>query len=278
MNKKLRQLILLVLPALASCGGFSLDYIVEGDKYNSYNFLENYYEHWDDELKNAQEVAQIDVTDARILNFKDIGKVDPNYLTTPKEELPTLREFAKKHCLMGYDQMFYYGVQSKLFDGEAYCDGYYQRHRVQTNPNGFSVRFSKESDELTYLAFQFKSTTNNQLVCYPVGGSSYATNDHQLFHSSTIDLHLSVYTKDNNKIVSHKFSSEITNDGTNDGSNYIFYAFDLTEYELSRMVGFSVTFDIVHDELIEYNKTKGINYIDYALFVYEVLLPYTYWH
>ena len=30
MNKRLRLLVLFTLPALASCGGFSLNYIVEG--------------------------------------------------------------------------------------------------------------------------------------------------------------------------------------------------------------------------------------------------------
>lgn len=288
MNKRIRPLMLLLLPALASCGGFSLDYIAEGNKYISYDFRENFYEHWDEELKNAQEVAPIDTTDSLIMSFNDIGQVDKNYLTTPTKDLPSLREFAKSHSLMSYDQSFYYGVQSKLFDGEAYCDGYYQRHRVQSNDKGFSVRFSKESDELTYIAVQFKTTTNNQIDCYPVG-KDYHINaekehkDSQLFHSSSFDLKVTVYTKEDSKIIGHPFVTTITNNNTNDGSVYYFYAFDLEQYNLSRMVGFSITYSNLDDELINWNKDKKIDdkpveTIDYALFVYEVLLPYTYWH
>ena len=56
-----------------------------------------------------------------------------------------------------------------------------------------------------------------------------------------------------------------------------FDTMDLEEYSLSRLVGFSVTFDILSDDLIEWNETKGVD-IDYALFLYEVFFPYTYWH
>lgn len=277
MKNKFKLLILLALPSLASCGGFSLDYIVEGNKYNSPVFTENYYEHWDNELKNAQEVVSIDVTDKKITSFADVGIIDQNILLKTDY---TLRDYSSEYNLMRSDQSFYYGVQSKLFDGEAYCDGYYQKHRVQTNQNGFSVRFSKESDELTYFAMQFKATTNNQLKYYlPSDGEYDVRNDHALFHNSVIELTIGLYTKNESEIENHSFKSEITfdNNHTNDGSYYVFYAFDLKEYELSRLVGVSVTFDIISDELVDYNKTKGVD-IDYALFVYEIFLPYTYWH
>lgn len=277
MKNKFKLLILLALPSLASCGGFSLDYIVEGNKYNSPVFTENYYEHWDNELKNAQEVASIDVTDKKITSFADVGIIDQNILLKTDY---TLRDYSSEYNLMRSDQSFYYGVQSKLFDGEAYCDGYYQKHRVQTNQNGFSVRFSKESDELTYFAMQFKATTNNQLKYYLPSDDEYdVRNDHALFHNSVIELTIGLYTKNESEIENHSFKSEITfdNNHTNDGSYYVFYAFDLKEYELSRLVGVSVTFDIISDELVDYNKTKGVD-IDYALFVYEIFLPYTYWH
>ncbi len=277
MNKKNRLLMLFVLPALSSCGGFSLNYIVEGDKYISYDFKENYYEHWDSELKNAEHNGSYDTTDKRILSYDDIGQIDKNLLIdNPYEDL---RSYASAFNLMGVDQSFYYGVQSKLFDGEAYCDGYYQRHRVQSNESGFSVRFSKESDELTYFALQFKATTNNQIDCYKVGSDEKARNDQDMFHNSEIKLTVTLYVKEDAKIVGYDFYSNIAFDdnNTNNGSHYKFYAFDLEEYSLSRLVGFSVTFDILSDDLIEWNETKGVD-IDYALFLYEVFFPYTYWH
>ena len=78
--KKSRLLTLMVLPFLSSCGGFSLNYIVEGNKYNSPVFTENYYEHWDSELKNAEKDSPIDVSENKITSFNEIGKVDKNLL------------------------------------------------------------------------------------------------------------------------------------------------------------------------------------------------------
>lgn len=403
--KKSRLLTLMVLPFLSSCGGFSLNYIVEGNKYNSPVFTENYYEHWDSELKNAEKDSPIDVSENKITSFNEIGKVDKNLLID--NPYKSVREYARAYALMDVDSSFYYGVQSKLFDGEAYCDGYYQRHRVQSNGGGFSVRFQKESDELTYFAMQFKATTNNQIDCYPVdkylpsyandvgedgdiyinarrenvGGIYYqwqyyvkkdgkwckSTNngvpnvmncteenanavalygtsnpndsigeennlyvntsnlnyyakeagswvlkgtlllndvrqnarvyscysgpynptDHDIaiYHNSSFKINVSLYTKEASKIVNHQFVSDIAFDcdATNDGGAYKFFAFALDDYHLSRLVGFSVTFDNLNDDLINWNANKKIDgvdipSIDYALFIYEVFLPYTYWH
>ena len=394
MNKK-KILLLLTLPALASCGGFSVNYIVEGNKYNSPVFTENYYEHWDNELKNAKSVGSYDVTDNKIMSFGDIGLVDKNLLVD--NPYSSLYQYASDYNLMKADQSFYYGVQSKLFDGEVTCDGYYQKRRVQSNEKGFSVRFQKESDELSYFAMQFKTTTNNQYDCYPVdqyvpsyasdigvvgdiyidvsdwsyfvknasgvkgweiagsdfspkhmngldvnnskelilygegapsgghlnnvyvdtttldyyehNGTSWVLNgrlelegtrrgakvwtgylapakhDKALYHNSSFKINISIYTKNGSSIVKNAFLSEIVmnNNSTNNGDEYRFFAFDLSEYNLSRMVGFSVTFSELNDALAVYNQGKKIDGvdippIDYALFIYEVFLPYTYWH
>ena len=150
--------------------------------------------------------------------------------------------------------------------------------------NGFSVRFAKESDDLHYFAMQFKASTNNQFDCYPVNSDtiSLATDgDHDslLTHASAIELTVSIYVKTNKGIVAHPYVStiEFPNHSTNNGGYYVFYAFSLEDEELSRAVGVSFTFTY-EDELIEWNKTKGIDNIDYALFLYEMFLPYTYWH
>ena len=294
-NKKLFLFLLPLVAALSSCGGYSLEYIVSGDKYNSANFLENYYEHWDAELKNATVGLDIKLEDNYMRGFDHIGDIDDILMVDnpylDKTKYPTLdqsiRAYSADQRLMNYDQSFYYGVQSKLFDGEAYCDSYYQKHRVQTNESGFSVRFTKESDELNYFAMQFKSTTNNQVTCYPVGSdipvnAEKEKKDKLLYHSSTFELVVSVYNKTDNGIVANKFTSTLTNTDTNDGRAYIFYGFDLKPYELSRCVGFSVTYTLKSDELIAWNEGKQVEghdiVLDYALFIYEVYLPYTYWH
>ena len=86
MRKKYLLLFPLLI-ALSSCGGYSLDYIVEGDKYISSNFLKNYYEHWDDELANAARLVSYNVDDSRITSFKQIGNLDPNYATANPDSL-----------------------------------------------------------------------------------------------------------------------------------------------------------------------------------------------
>ena len=287
MKSKLKYLSLLPLVTAISCG-YSASYLVPGDMYNSPIFQNNYYRHWDAELKNASKVASKDVTEEKIVSFDDLDKIDPNF-SLPGA--PTSAEqYGVEYKMNSVDDSFYYGYQSKLFDGQMVCgaqDGHmqyaYQLGRVQIDSNGFSVRFSKESSELHYFALQFKASTDNTVDCYPVGSDTIseagsAGHDNRLFHNSTIQLNVTLYVKTNNGIEGHPYVSTIDlgNKHTNDGHFYTFYAFDLQEAGLSRLVGASVTYT-VNDELINWNKEKGID-IDYALFLYEMFFPYTSWN
>ena len=274
---------------VVSCGT-SIDYLVPGNKYNSPIFTENYYRHWDKELKNARKVEAKDVTEFSITKFTDLDQIDPN-VATGIVSFANANEYGAAYKMNGVDDSFNYGYQSKLFDGQMVCGAQnyhpeyaYQLGRIQTDSNGFSVRFAKESDDLHYFAMQFKASTNNQFDCYPVNSDtiSLATDgDHDslLTHASVIELTVSIYVKTNKGIVAHPYVStiEFPNHSTNNGGYYVFYAFSLEDEELSRAVGVSFTFTY-EDELIEWNKTKGIDNIDYALFLYEMFLPYTYWH
>ena len=191
-------------------------------------------------------------------------------------------DYAEDYKMNDVDELFNYGYQSKLFDGQVQCLGYYQLARVQIYESGFSMRFSKESSELSYFAMQFKATTDNTVSCYPIDSdvisdASDMNHDVKLFHSSTIKLNVGIYTKDGNDIKKNTFSSIVVNENTNRGSSYIFHAFDLKEYNLSRCVGLSVEYEIVEDKLVSQNKEKGIN-LDYSLMLYEMFLPYTSWN
>ena len=289
MNKFRKYLLLLPMVMVVSCGT-SIDYLVPGNKYNSPIFTENYYRHWDKELKNARKVEAKDVTEFSITKFTDLDQIDPN-VATGIVSFANANEYGAAYKMNSVDDSFNYGYQSKLFDGQMVCGAQnyhpeyaYQLGRIQTDSNGFSVRFAKESDDLHYFAMQFKASTNNQFDCYPVNSDtiSLATDgDHDslLTHASVIELTVSIYVKTNKGIVAHPYVStiEFPNHSTNNGGYYVFYAFSLEDEELSRAVGVSFTFTY-EDELIEWNKTKGIDNIDYALFLYEMFLPYTYWH
>ena len=274
---------------VVSCGT-SVDYLVPGNKYNSPIFTENYYRHWDQELKKASKVETKDVTDSSITKFGDLDQIDPN-VATGIVSFATSNEYGAAYKMNSVDDSFNYGYQSKLFDGQMVCGAQnyhpeyaYQLGRIQTDSNGFSVRFAKESDDLHYFAMQFKASTNNQIDCYPVNSNvlspaSDGNHDSLLTHASTIELTVNIYVKTNKGIVAHPYVStiEFPEHSTNNGGYYVFYAFGLEEENLSRAVGVSFTFTY-NDELINWNIEKGIDNIDYALFLYEVFLPYTYWH
>ena len=288
MNKFKKYFFLLPTVIVTACGT-SVDYLVPGNKYNSPVFTENYYTHWDAELKKATKVEEKEMTDKSITKFSDLDKIDPNQ-ATGIIHYTNANDYGADYKMNAVDDSFNYGYQSKLFDGQMVCGAQnyhpewaYQLGRIQTNESGFSVRFAKESDELHYFAMQFKASTNNQIDCYPVGSdeislASDPDHDEAIRHTSQVKLTVSIYVKTNKGIVAHLYTSIIDFIGTtNNGSYYVFYAFSLEDENLSRAVGVSFTFS-VGDELIDYNKTKGITNIDYALFLYEMFLPYTYWH
>ena len=276
MNKHNKYLLFIPLIFLTSCGAYK-DYLVPGNKYNSPVFVENYYTHWDNELKNATKVESKDVTDSKITKFSDLGDIDPN-IAAGVVHYGDAEEYGLDYKMNNLDDSFNYGYQSKLFDGRVICGGLYQLSRIQTMDKGFSIRFAKESDELHYFAMQFKTTTDNTKQTYILNEDTIATSDSQLFHNSTIDLKITLYVRDNNRIVGHPYVStiEYINNETNHGSSYTFFAFSLENEELSRLIGVSVEYEY-SDPLIDWNKTKGVD-IDYALFLYEMFLPYTYWH
>ena len=276
-----KKRLLLLLPAffLTSCGGYSLSYLVKGNTYNSSVFQENYYTHWDDEFKNLETSSSRDV---ETFAFADLFKIDPITL----DKYPTPSDYAADYKMNNVDDMFNYGVQSKLFDGQMVCGAQngrpelaYQLARVQTEKDGFSVRFAKESDELSYFAMQFKASTDNTAEVYKVNSDELAKSDTDMYHNSSVDITISLYTKADDSINKNDFNFhvDIDNNRTNNGSAYTFVAFDLKEYHLSRLIGLSITYTF-EDELINWNKTKGIDNIDYALFLYEMFLPHTNWH
>ena len=289
MNKFKKYFLLLPTVIVTSCGT-SVDYLVPGNKYNSPVFTENYYSHWDKELRSSKKAEEKIMTEHSITKFSDLDQIDPNQ-ATGIIHYTNANDYGADYKMNSVDDSFNYGYQSKLFDGQMVCGAQnyhpewaYQLGRIQTNEKGFSVRFAKESDDLHYFAMQFKASTNNQIDCYPVGSDEISLagdpyHDEKIRHNSVVTLTVNIYVKTNKGIVAHPYTSVINfaDKNTNNGGYYVFYAFSLEEENLSRAVGVSFTFS-VDDELINHNIEKGITNIDYALFLYEVFLPYTYWH
>ena len=306
MKQKFKYLILLPLTAIVSCG-YSSSYLVEGDKYVSAKFEQNYYTHWDDELKEASkhEKPIIDVTNKKITSLKDLANVDPNYFDS---KIPSTDEYGAQFHMGGLDDSFRYGYQSKLFDGQMVCgrqngndgtdgrpDYSYQKGRVQIDKNGFSVRFSKESSDLYYFALQFKASTDDTVDCFPVNSDvisrygttpvEHARHDDKIMHNSIFTIKVTLYTKNGMNIEAQPFTStiEFLDNTTNNGGVYKFFAFSLQDYNLSRLIGASITFNVDYDNLIEWNNHKReqgetVADITYAVFLYEMFFPYTSWN
>ena len=205
-NKSL--LTLLSIFFLTSCG-FESSNLVEGNRYNSPVFEENYYTHWDNELKSAKIGVSKEVN--AINSFSKLYTIDSNVLAnldTLQQKYVSAEDYASDYKMNKVDDIFNYGYQSKLFDGQVECLGLHQLARVQIYDSGFSMRFSKESEELSYFAMQFKATTDNTVDCYPVGSDQISSievdgqdkHDILLYHSSTLRIHVGVYTKEGNEI------------------------------------------------------------------------------
>ena len=138
MNKFNKYFLLLPTVVITACGT-SIDYLVPGNKYNSPVFTENYYTHWDAELKNARKVEEKEMTDKSITKFSDLDKVDPN-AATGIIHYSTANEYGADYKMNSVDDSFNYGYQSKLFDGQMVCGAQnyhpewaYQLGRIQTN-------------------------------------------------------------------------------------------------------------------------------------------------
>ena len=303
MPKKMKYLLLLPLITVVSCG-YSTSYLVEGDKYNSSIFVKNYYTHWDEELKNSTKSKIVDVDEQKMVSEINLGygdnliegieQIDPNYF----DKIPNLDEYGLEHKMNAVDDLFNYGYQSKLFDGQMVCgaqNGHpeyaYQLGRVQIQESGFSTRFSKESSELHYFAMNFKVSTDNTIPCYLTDNPQEQIarhGDYELMHESKIKLTITLYVKTNSGIEGYPFEANMDFTGqiiqsgahrykTNNGHVYNFLAFDLEEYHLSRLVGVSVEFKVLEDEFLTINKNRGVD-MTYALFLYEIFFPYTTWN
>ena len=107
--KKLRKLMLFIpLLSLTSCG-FSLNYIVEGNKYNSPVFNENYYQHWDSDLKNAKEGINQKLS-TYITKFSDLYTLDPNVLL---EGYTNADDYGADYKMNKVNDMFNYAIDNR---------------------------------------------------------------------------------------------------------------------------------------------------------------------
>lgn len=288
--------LLLIAPSIiiTSCG-YGLKEVYDGVPYNSSDFFQNYYEVWDSKINpysatnNITETSperELDTKEDLVFTSLDDNNFDKNDVTSykyaygydlqdPPEDMKAYGPTIKMSSL---DDSFRYGVISKLFDGQMFCNGYYANARLQVRPtnegdgSGFGVLFSKESDNATYMMLNFKCslvTQNSQSL--PSGKSNlkirigllYKNNTGYTYKPVTYSLE-NVPTNSGDSIFSPEHRSEL----------YTCFGFNLANIGQSRLIGFTVQYEKISDTI-----SSSIGEQSYhAMMLYEVSFPYTTWH
>ena len=290
--------LLLIAPSLllTSCG-YGLKEVYSGIPYNSTDFTENYFNVWDKRINPNAEGNKITVTK----NIKELDKEKDNVFTSLKDnEFKNIDDNWTKYCY-GYDlerdedlipegqvaygptvamtkldDSFKYGIVSKMFDGQMFCNGDFQKSRTQVEPTnkdsskGLGVLFSKESNDAKYIMMNFKCAVVKSDGSLLKSGLS-----------SDIKLNIGLYYRNDTGYTYAPFTYEISGVPTNSGDghgdsrflSYVCFGFSLENYDKERLIGYSIQYEKLSD-----NSGEPDSDTLHALMLYEVSFPYTTWH
>ncbi len=295
---------------LSACG-YGLKEYYSGDAYNSGNFQKDYYRVWNTKIDPKNEKNQIVNTNEYNLSsdsdyvFESYN--DQNFRLCDEEAQQNLTYvddyfsgdsdfyldvgYGPTRKLSRTNSFFRYGYLSKLFDGQMFCHGRYQQARVQIDEDGFGAIFSKETDNLNYIAMSFKASYD-----YTHAGE-YDFNDNGIVEENEnvsnyletgVTLKISLYSKTEDGYDKNTFSYKIDNIKTNPKEDpfnppYKFFGFRLGNRHLTRVCGISVEYDFDRDNITDnpmgYLKDGNGNHVelDYSLMLYEIFMPDTTW-
>ena len=300
---KNRKLLILPLVVLLTSCGYDLKEVYANDAYNNPIFEENYYDLYDYHIDKSSPNNTISGTntiepsvyyrsyeeleasglDKNVfssgegtnkvsgLMYDADYKADPELIADfndPNLDL-SKKGYGPSYKLNRVDDIFSYGYISKLFDGNMFCNSLFQLSRVQLNEKGFGTIFTKEMVvNAPYLALNFKSAVNDK------NGSAIGP------HYSSINFSFSFYSKNGSSFSETKFVFDLNDIPTNpmeshSSSAYTFLVLPLAEYNLSRIAGFSMSYELKSDTIIDTASNKD-DY-QYAIMLYEVLLPNSSW-
>lgn len=283
--------LLLLVGVLTSCG-YGLREVYNGDAYNSPIFSENYYRIYNSEIDPANPNNKINSTenirldknsDAVALTYKTAKMLsldsDMSFLEYvdyySKDDPESIgKRYGPTKKMSRVDSSFSYGYVSKLFDGQMFCNGYYERARVQVDENGFGTIFQKEIVDQGngYFALNFKGAANSKSGSTTIKG-----------HMSQIDLHISFFLRDGSGFKKTTVSYVIDevpvryNESYDNKYGYVFFAFKLDRIDVERCAGISISYDLLADVDDEGNDYKNNTDIEHALLLYEMMMPYCTW-
>ncbi len=281
--------LLLIAPTLVlTACGYGLRDIYKGIQYNSSVFEENYFNEWKDAINPYSKKTKINLinqtyslnesdnifTSVNDMNFRLCDSDYDTYdyihdISTPDEGK---KSYGQTIRMANYDSSFRYGVISKLFDGQLFCNGYYERSRVQVEPTnhgkekGFGVLFSKENKDAKYFMMNFK--------CSLVGKDGSILPSHL---KSDLEITISFILKNDKGYTYSPVTYTVDNAPTNSGDsnrteNYICFGFSLSNINTERLIGFTIQYEKIADNYTGDKETQ------HAMMLYEVSFPKTTWH
>lgn len=299
--------LLLIAPSLVvTACGYGLKEVYDGIPYNSSVFTENYFNVWDSRINPyssnkkitvTKETHELDLVQDKVFtaisdaNFRDC---DPNWasyaytydVSEPEEE--GIKAYGPAVAMINLDDSFRYGVVSKMFDGQMFCNGDFQKSRTQVEPTnqgqdkGFGVLFSKESNDSTYFMMNLKCSVvyedfQNLPTCY-----------------SDLKITVGFYLRNDTGYTYEPMTYKIPRVPTNSGDDhfmppyasrnnmYVCFGFSTENIETNRLIGFSIQYEyegiyVSRDE----SNTAEVSFTEdilHAIMLYEVSFPHTTWH
>lgn len=280
--KKLYKLIPLLVAGIAlSACGYSLRELYNGDSYNSPNFLENYYSVKESSFDNAKLSKKTELNSNQVfLKFGDekFKELVPSYdsydYKDQKKWLYSDKKFYGEEVKMSkFDDTFKYGMISKLFDGQLFCDGDYQLSRMQLNETGFSTKFKKEGSNFDYFMMNFKGAT----VLKTPDGCKIVPESFMM----NVNLDLKVYMNSDSGLIYEEITCPISFKANNidTESQYFCFGFSMkNDFSFERVVGVSLGYELTSLEMISGSLIAVDPSLYYtSMFLYEMSMPNSIW-
>lgn len=182
--------------------------------------------------------------------------------------------------LSNIDKSFRYGYFSKLTDGLLNCDGSGAPVRVQIDENGIGQIFTKELIDYTSIILTFRGGTNTPWETLSGVTKTTTTSIRISFSFYVLESNL----KDYKKIT---FNADVDTRTDDHGSitNVLQFYFDdvLTTTEtfrsIKRATAMSISYELLnHDYIAPLGVDNPSNDYEFALMLYEVMLPYSRWN
>ena len=247
-NKGIFVLLSLIL---TSCGT-SLSTLVPYSTDHSASWNNNYYSYFNASLK-YKEIVQTTLnrtankvfTSYQDTNFKTL---EPNYsLYSYDDDFDKEYGYGPHFKLSNINNEIKEGFASKLFDGQLFCHGYYEKARVQINETGFSSSFYHQLESASYLYLNFKSA---------IDFKSYKS---VMEHTDDVTIIITFYSDK-----AYQYSYSLTGVPANYSEGYVFYGFSLEGLNIQGATDFSISYKLDYDIIKHENPT-----VAHALLLYE---------